>query len=359
MLDHAWAARFSGGFLGVDVFFTLSAFLITTLLLRELEAAGRIDFVGFYWRRVFRLMPALVLFLVFLGPITSVLTHEQSTIGWSTLGSLLYINDFLIPYSTLVGQPYAHTWSLAIEEQFYLVWPFLLLLAHRWLRAGRGLLVVVIGFLVATSAVQFLLPTNYFLPPSHLPALAAGAVLAVAFRGPASVSAGPPRTASHLASLLPALLLIGLYMRPAFSHLNIGRFIETAAGLVAGTLIAVSVAWPGTWLASILGSSPFTYIGRRSYGLYLYHRTLAMLVPLLWTDIKLRLAGPLVIVLAIAVAEVSYRFVETPIRQRGRSWLRRHGHQEHTGRAPGGPPGPVLAHGVSGPASHPVDDPTG
>ena len=128
-LLHADKKYFPGGFLGVDVFFILSSFLITSILLRERQGRGKVDYGAFYWRRFFRLAPALVLWLALIAAPTAILSHQASTIPISTAGALLYFNDFLAAFTHKLGSAYDQSWSLSVEEQFYLVWPFVFALA--------------------------------------------------------------------------------------------------------------------------------------------------------------------------------------------------------------------------------------
>ena len=135
-----------GGFLGVDVFFTLSGFLITTLLLEEYMRTGTIAIGRFYVRRALRLLPALVAFLVVWGGMFLATTTRQfwPTILGDMLGVLFYVTNWLISYYGRGGSPFSHTWSLSIEEQFYMVWPVTLLLLLRWVRHSPWIVVVLL-----------------------------------------------------------------------------------------------------------------------------------------------------------------------------------------------------------------------
>ena len=184
---HAISRLFPGGYLGVDVFFVLSAFLITSLILDEVgEDGGRFQFRAFYWRRAFRLGPALLLWLLVLAWPTAVLIGQASGVPIWTLGSLLYVGDFLFAFGVPDGDAYLHVWSLAVEEQFYLLWPATLLLFIRRRPAG-GLAGWLAGGWLGALALQplagaFLEGASYGLPPGHLVPLATGVVLAVVYR---------------------------------------------------------------------------------------------------------------------------------------------------------------------------------
>lgn len=332
---HAIARLFPGGFLGVDVFFVLSAFLITSLILRELDAArGRFDFAGFYFRRAFRLGPALILWLALLALPTALLLGNAGSIPAWTLGSLFYVGDFMAAGGVPGGDAYTHVWSLAIEEQFYAVWPATLVILWSIRRRLRPRWVWVTVLVAAVVLIETLadvgLPENYFLPTGHLVPLAAGIAAAVIFakaeHGRLEAAVGP-RALGLLALAVLAVLVVGegVLVRAG------AETLQVLAAVAAGYLIlhvTVRSASPARWLLTL---PPVMWLGRRSYGLYLYHRTLAITVPLLWPGIPLRIAGPLVVAISLLLAEVSFRLVEYPIQRRGRAWLVSRGERARTG----------------------------
>ena len=169
---HLQGQAFPGGAVGVDLFFVLSAYLITSLLLAERRDTGRIGLRAFYWRRVFRLGPALVVWLAVLAAPTAALQGGTEAIGWGTAAVLSYSTNFLEAWSSHIVPAYNQGWSLAIEEQFYLLWPLALI----WLTssAGTRLRNVAVAALVTGSATLLLFAPNYFLPTAHLFALALG-----------------------------------------------------------------------------------------------------------------------------------------------------------------------------------------
>ncbi|MEY2420236.1 MAG: hypothetical protein QOI95_303 [Acidimicrobiaceae bacterium] len=316
MLLHGWSARFPNGEFGVDVFFALSAFLITTLLLEEIDTFGRLDFVAFYLRRVFRLAPAMVIFLTVVAVPTALLAHEGGSIVPSSLGTVFYVNDFLIVKTSLIGSVYAHTWSLAIEEQFYAIWPFVVAVGLARLgHAGRQVaLACALGFAVV---VQAFFPLDYFLPTAHLVPLAGGALAAEWFLF------GRNKFRDRVATTAIGLIVAPcLFVTTMLRFGNATTWVRLAVGVAAALLVLNLAIGQGGVAARVLSSSPMRWLGQRSYGLYLYHRTFAQLIPLIWRGITLRYAGPLVIVLSCAFAELSFRFIEQPVRERGRAWLR-------------------------------------
>jgi len=319
-LLHIGRAYFPGGAFGVDVFFLLSAFLITNILLSEVHHQGRIDFRGFYWRRFFRLAPALILWLAFIAPPTAVLAHEAGKIPWSTTGALFYFNDFLEAKTQLVVAAYDQSWSLAIEEQFYFVWPVLCLLCVTRLPRSmqqRTVLALVIGSAVISYKIG-----NYFLPSGHLVPLALGAW--------AAFWSVQSRDKSRLAPLFRdvrvavgcgAVFAVALLSAPAgLGGYSLSLLVDLAAlALVLHCVLNVSSGAS----RALRGGVP-RWIGQRSYGIYLYGLTLMQLIPSV-THLSLHFAAPLDVVVTAIVVAISFRYVESPIRFRGRNWLSERG----------------------------------
>jgi peptidoglycan/LPS O-acetylase OafA/YrhL len=324
---HAIDRLFRGGFFGVDVFFVLSAFLITTLILEELEErAGAYDFVSFYVRRALRLGPALLLWLGLIAAPTAVAIHESSTIALSTIASLLYFGDFAIAAGARVGSAYSHVWSLAIEEQFYFVWPTALVLLTRFRQGAlRGLLVgLCLVSLLTTIAVDEATGTNYFLPTGHLVPIMIGCLTAHIFLY------GSPwleRIAAHRPIGVTALLTLAIVMC-GFRPMSIPSGIATQCVVATATaLLILNLALRPEGVAGhVMASAVPVWLGRRSYGLYLYHRTLTILIPAVISGITLKYAGPLVLALSCVITEASFRLVERPVSRLGRTWLRSRRH---------------------------------
>jgi len=315
-LLHLARQYFPGGAFGVDVFFVLSAYLITGILLGELCESGSIDFASFYWRRIFRLAPALILWLVLIATPTAVLEHASgSSIAWSTAAVLLYFSDFLEAWTHHVGAAYDQSWSLAVEEQFYLVWPLLLLVFSR--RLGRRSVQRVIIALVAGSVVIAFAAGNYFLPTGHLVALALGSWAAFYEIAPRARFSGI--LGSALIAFASAIVFV------------IATFVIFAG--IAGTALALAVDGAATLLllhcalapesipSRLLASAVPRWIGQRSYGVYLYGLTAMQLVPLI-THLSLHFAAPIDVLVTAALVAASYTYVEIPIRTRGRLWLK-------------------------------------
>lgn len=314
---HLDRSRFPGGAAGVDVFFALSAFLITGNLLREHAASGRVRLRDFYWRRAFRLVPALVVWVFLVATTTALVTGNTGRLSWNLGGSLFYFNDFLQALTHWVKAPFDQSWSLSVEEQFYLIWPFVLLFGLLRLRrpAQRGILLA----LMAAGALLLFRGGDYFLPTGHLLPLALGCWAGW------STSVGLPRR------LLPILRLP--WFGVACGALVIAACLVGEHGAAENAVVAIVVALAAVGLilnvtehrssvaARVLGSPVPRWIGARSYGMYLYGLTMLQLIPAL-THLPLRYAAPLAVVATVAVVEFSYVWIESPVRVRGRRWLK-------------------------------------
>jgi peptidoglycan/LPS O-acetylase OafA/YrhL len=329
-----------GGFLGVDVFFVLSGFLITSLLLVELERDGRLAFGRFYERRARRLLPALVVLVavVCAYAMFAVPGGSLPLLPGQIVGTMAYVGNWTLiashaTYFTLglPPSPLQHTWSLAIEEQFYLVWPLLLYGLHRITRRRDALgALCVLGALgcAAFGAVRFEQGASvnalYFATQTHATTMLLGAAFACALlrrapdRGEAAFRRAPPswRRAGNAGGVVAwALVVVGL-----LTISGTGAALYRGGYLVVGAVTALAIAatvWvPDGWSARALSLRPVTYVGRISYGIYLYHFPL-----FLWLDHgQTGLDGaPLLFVrlaVTLAVAAVSYTWIERPIRER-------------------------------------------
>jgi len=315
-LLHLAAAYFPGGAVGVDLFFVLSAFLITGLLLAEFADTGRVRFGAFYLRRAFRLLPALLIWLP-IASFTAVLAGEGEKVPWSVAGALFYFNDFQQAWTDRVATAFNQSWSLSVEEQFYFVWPPLLVLVllRASLRTQRWFMHLSV---LAAAIVPFTGP-NYFLPTGHLLPLVIGCWAAE------QRARGLTAWVRHLVEQrwVPyvACAVFAFAAVTDFPPLRPATFI--AASVATAALLLQLTAGPPTVVSRALGSRVPVWIGARSYGVYLYGLTLMGLVPLLWPGIELKLAAPIDIVLTAAIVALSYRFVESPIRRWGRAWLAR------------------------------------
>jgi peptidoglycan/LPS O-acetylase OafA/YrhL len=315
-----------GGFVGVDVFFVLSGFLITTLLLREHAKTGRIDLKRFYVRRLWRLYPAVLLVsavvatAIALAPPSSDLAPAHP---WESLVALSYGMSWWSGLE-LTGGPYllGLTWSLSVEEHFYLLWPLLLLAL---LRRGGGLRAVVGVAALANAwpAVLWLSGADpdrlYYLPDSRFSQLLTGCALAVLLlRRDEPGGLGRLRRAFTPAAALCALTamaVVALVAHRTDAWYWVGGM--QLLGLAAATVIGSLVLHADSLLSGALRWGPMPALGRWSYGIYLWHLPLIRLAqPVLGETLAVTTGAAL---LAIPVAAASYRFVEQPVLK----WSRR------------------------------------
>ena len=362
LLYHADLAWIPGGFLGVEVFFVISGYLITALLLAEWRQRGRIDLKTFWFRRARRLLPALyVLLVVTLAFAVVFLPGEVARLRGDVLAAFGYVTNWYlifghVSYFEAVGRPslLQHLWSLAVEEQFYLIWPPVLALglaigATR-LRQQRVLTVALAG--AAASAVAMALLYTPGVDPSRIyygtdtraTGLLCGAALAflwspgekyqpsealhhrLELRGRGRFRRRWGWTAPVLLDILGFAALGGLI----WFCLHLGEFRPflyrggfALVGLATAATI-MDVVHPSTGIGSrLLGSAPLRWVGVRSYGIYLWHWPVFMVTrPELdvpfdgLTLLAIRLTA------TVVLADLSYRYIETPIRRGalGRAW---------------------------------------
>ena len=328
-LNVGWA---SGGLLGVGVFFVLSGYLITDLLLAEREREGAIALGRFWLRRARRLLPALWVMLVVVTLWIAFLDPAQlAGLRGALVAALLYFSNWWyafqhVSYFASFGapSPLGHLWSLAVEEQFYLVWPLLLILAtrfvqRRWLLVG----IVVAGVVASAWAMATIFqpgsdPTRvYEGTDTRAFQLLIGASLALVWpsrRLTGPISALRRRGLDALGAVGMAVIVVMLVDTNEYeTFLYRGGMVILSLATVA--VVAV-LAHPSTHLGRILGAPPLRWIGVRSYGIYLWHYPIIVLTsPVDGT------AGPLLTLAqvgaTVVMAALSWRFVEEPIRKHG------------------------------------------
>jgi len=333
LVFHARPDWLRGGFLGVDAFFVLSGFLITGLLLAEHQRTGRIRLVPFWLRRARRLLPALLLVLVAtigIGRLTLADT-ELAALRQDAFAALGYVANWRMIYrgggyfaDTGAASLLQHTWSLGIEEQFYLAWPLLVLLALRASRPGLAVLVVSLTGVVASTIVSVLLyqpgvdPSRvYYGTDARAGALLTGCALAALLSGLTTWRNERASRAVALAAV-PAVAVLGwAWWRTdgGDGWLYQGGFtgLAVAVAVVLGYLVLV----PAGWGARLLSVPPVVWLGRISYGVYLWHWPLYGLLNADRTGLVGVPLTALRVAATIAVAAVSFYLVEQPIR-RGR-----------------------------------------
>ncbi|NLP84347.1 acetyltransferase [Microbacterium sp. CFH 90308] len=377
-------ALLPGGFVGVDVFFVISGFLITSLLLREHDTTGRIGLRAFWQRRARRLLPALVLVVAVCSTLAwliggDVLVH----LGAQVFGAATFSYNWVSIaggsgyFAAATPELFRNFWSLAVEEQFYVLWPLLfplfLLLPRAWARVGVSLALAAASAIWMGTAVSrgddltrayfgtdthafgillgvalaFLLAPMLARPAAGSGAAPSAAVVTQPALDDTSVSAGwkvviprlgpgapaggttrpawvdsrGARAVTGVAGILAALGVIGVAMLPpadsaaTFPGALLAASVLTAVAIVAGV-------WPGSWFGGAIDIAPLRWVGDRSYGIYLWHWPLLVLAVAAFEGSGTSAGVPVWIGLAVlattaAASALSYRFVEMPVRRRG------------------------------------------
>ena len=373
MVYHANANWLHGGFLGVEVFFVISGYLITLLLVAEHERSGFVDLRQFWIRRFRRLLPALFVMLALLMVYLAVFKEQaQGRTRGDIIAGIAYVSNW---FQIWVGAGYTaaedfaplrHLWSLAVEEQFYLVWPLVMLLI---LRRGRHRLPQValwlFGVAVAIAALTAVLfvpgdidstctpgashgywvigercisinDTLYLSTITRAGGLMLGAAFAMVWR-PVAIMRGPMRDRARQLDVLALLGIVGLaYLSwsvhladPAETILTGSRFDPTLyrGGLfltgICTLLVVAAVTHQRAMTGVLLGNPLFSWIGTRSYGLYLYHWPIYQIIRQEAGKVLSIWQFVLAMIVTAILTELSYRYVEMPIRKGAiGAWLR-------------------------------------
>lgn len=321
-----------GGFLGVDTFFVISGYLITALLISEYYITGEIDLINFWLRRIKRLIPAVLFMLTVILTYTAFFKPEiifdikKDTIAaffyvsnwWYIFQDVDYFNQFAIA-------PLKHLWSLAVEEQFYLLYPILLLFLVKFKNQNFTFLILFIISLISLEMMVFLSNSEgnnsrvYFGTDTRLQTLLLGALLAIIWP-PFSLKKNISKIQKYIIDLFGIIgLVILIYFFVTISDKDIWIYKGGFYLISFITLfIIASVVHPSGLFAKSLSNRLFVYIGKRSYSLYLWH------FPIIEFVHSYFVAGQipfyvyfLDIILMVTIAEFSYKFIETPIRKKG------------------------------------------
>ena len=321
VLFHAGLGLFPGGYVGVDVFFVISGYLITSIILGELKS-GTFSLTRFYERRIRRILPALFLVLAastvmaVLWLLPSDLVHFFKSVSYTALFASNYrfyrVKDYFAPEADL--QPLIHTWSLAIEEQYYLVFPLAILILHRVWKPAIPLAILVVGaasFALGQRALASDPSAAFFLTPFRIWELMIGSLLAAAIeRGGLRVRANGAFAAAGLALIAGAALLF----TEATPFPGAYALIPTL-----GAALVIVFATPETVVGRVLGSKPFVAIGLLSYSAYLWHQPLFAFAKLRFAEFVTPVTMLALCLLAFVLAGLTWFFVEQPVR-RARSW---------------------------------------
>ena len=330
---HLKLALFKSGFLGVTVFFVLSGYLITGILISEVEEEGTIDLKNFWLRRIRRLVPAVMSMAVVIIFVSAVVNRVIFTKGCKDfLASVLGFNNWWqifnkVSYFEAAGvpSPFTHCWSLAIETQFYLIYPLILLGIYKLAksrgegRAKRGLLFAGVTLLLAMISVILMIvlfdPQQdasrvYYGTDTRAFSLLFGALLAILWdyrMVPRRLSASVNMVLGSVSFAVLLVMTIAINGSSNFWYRG-GQFV----GTILTVLVIYTVLGRKTWLSRFLSNPVLKWIGDRSYSIYLWHYPIILLIS---KGIKASWWITLIeIVLSVVLAELSYRFIETPIR---------------------------------------------
>lgn len=331
-LDPSWLP---GGFLGVDVFFVVSGFLITTLLVRERTTTGVIDLPGFWARRARRLLPALLL-CVPAAVLLARLSEGDLLVGIErqVAGAFTFTSNWLEIaagsdyFAATSPQLLMNLWSLAVEEQFYLLWPLAVLGLLVVTRRPETRAAAALGLAVLSAALMALRldpesPTRvYYGTDTHVMGLMLGAALAFAYAAPHRAWTTSAWWAAHRRHVAGVSLvtLLGLMALAGEDSALTFRGGILLASLATTALLLVVVERPGR-LRAVLELPPARWVGARSYGIYLWHWPVFLVIgadlPVAPGGATYLLTRLWCVVVTFVVADLSYRFVETPVRRHG------------------------------------------
>ena len=344
VLYHLGISWIPGGFLGVDLFFVISGYVITRLILDSINRSSALDLRAFYWARLRRIYPGFLFMvfstIIFIGVwapeaikrfLTDLPYALTGTMNWSLVARHQ-------DYFETIGRPplLQHTWSLAVELQFYLIWPIILLTVLKYFGkknvARAALLIAMISgaalFIVslkldASNAQQ--VSHVYFGTDTHSLGLFLGSALAVSWI-PQNLSANIEKRAQDVVDgigVVGLLGLIGTFLFIDEANATLYRIAFPLAGIF-GCLVIISLVHPASRFAPIISSAPFAWIGQRSYGIYIWHWVIFQVtrpsVDLTGDTWALYLAR---VLLVLALADISLRWVEIPFRQGNiQNWVR-------------------------------------
>jgi peptidoglycan/LPS O-acetylase OafA/YrhL len=327
---HAGLDWVPGGFLGVDVFFVISGYLITSLLLREFRTTDHIALGRFWLRRARRLLPAVGVLIAVAMVVSAIADPDRiDTIRGDALSSLFYFANWHFIYEHTsyfeqFGRPslFTHLWSLSVEEQFYLFWPLIFAAGMKLFGRGRLLIGVLAGAAGSVALAWILFDPGhdasriYYGTDTHAVGLLAGVALAMVW--------SPTQLRTHksfgplVGPILDALGVVALgYLILSFVHTHDYDLALWHGGYawvaIATALLVAAVAHPAARLGGILGQPALLWLGLRSYSFYLWHwPVLAMTRPGVDIDLPRGILIPLQLLACLALADLSYRFVELP-----------------------------------------------
>ena len=336
VLYHLGITWIPGGFLGVDLFFVISGYVITRLILDSINQSSALDLRAFYAARIRRIFPGFIFMvictIIFIGVwAPEAIKRFLSDLPYALTGT---INWLLVArnqdYFETIGRPplLQHTWSLAVELQFYLIWPIILLTVLKYFGKKNIARIALIIAMISGTALFFVslqldqanakqISHIYFGTDTHSLGLFLGAALAVSWI-PQNLSANIEKRAQDVIDAIGVVGLLGLISVFLFidqSNASLYRIAFPLAGIF-GCLVIISLVHPASRFAPLISTAPFRWIGQRSYGIYIWHWVIFQVtrpsVDLSGQTWALYLAR---VLLVLALADISLRWVEIPFRQ--------------------------------------------
>ncbi|MDW4387903.1 acyltransferase family protein [Staphylococcus saprophyticus] len=329
-LNKQWL---SGGFLGVDTFFVISGYLITSLLLFEYESTGIINLKQFWLRRIKRLIPAVLLLVVTVTLATLIFKPEQIiSIKHDAFAAIFYVSNWwyiatdVNYFEQFAFMPLKHLWSLAIEEQFYIVFPIVLIALLLTIKKYRNVTLIfwIISLISLLLMVWISRPHMqhsrvYFGTDTRLQTMLLGVILAFIWP-PFKLKQNPNPSLRFIIDSIGAIGILILLLLFIKVDDNSDWIYNGGFYLISGItlFVIISVVHPSGYFAKLIGNPFFVYIGKRSYSLYLWHFPVISFLHSYYVEGQVPLyVYALDILLTIFFAEISYRFIETPFRKQG------------------------------------------
>ena len=329
-LNKQWL---TGGFLGVDTFFVISGYLITSLLLKEYDDTGIIKLKSFWIRRLKRLLPAVIVLLMVVGTATLLLKSDNIIrVKHDIIAAIFYVSNWwyiakdVNYFEQFSFMPLKHLWSLAIEEQFYIFFPVilvtLLLTIKKRYKIGFifwGVSIISLGLMMFIYSINGDHSRVYFGTDTRLQTLLLGVILAFLWP-PFKLKKDPPKVVKYVIDSIGSLSFIVLILLFFIINDETNWIYDGGFYLISilTLFIIASVVHPSTWIAKIFSNPVLVFIGKRSYSLYLWHFAVISFVHSYYVDGQIPVYVYFIdISLTIIFAELSYRFIETPFRKEG------------------------------------------
>jgi peptidoglycan/LPS O-acetylase OafA/YrhL len=323
LVHHAKEVVLGGGFIGVDVFFVLSGFLITGIIIREMDKTGRLSFKNFYMRRVLRLAPALLVVLVFNALLFPAFTGQKLGMDSvkESLIALFYMSNWARAFDWRPLGALSHTWSLSIEEQYYILWPVTFLAVYRLFGGKRArIAAAVIAMALASAFLRgwgeisgVRVERLYNGLDTHVDGILLGCAAAI-FLSAKAAGAGPARSAPRLLRFVAPALLCYLAYEAWTLHWRDPSFYRyglLAINASTAVIIADLMTSEKSFLRPIFEAPPLVWLGRVSYGLYLWHYVIYQIMLRNGrTETQILSFG---LPISIAVAAASYYLMERKI----------------------------------------------